>query len=141
MFYLALARMSFRRHMDSHFYGRLRPDLAPPPDQRHFPDPRDVAATPRLIARHGGTDDPDGEHPDRGEQADGMALGGGGGGVRAHGAGWKNGWKRRSGALGANDHAGGVEAEGNEGREEDGSVQPEHPAEQPAAVGHQAEAV
>jgi len=48
--------LSFRRHMDEHFYGRLRPDLAPPPEQRHFPDPRDVAATPRLIARHGGTD-------------------------------------------------------------------------------------
>jgi len=48
--------LSFRRHMDSHFFGRLRPDLAPPPGQRHFPDPRDVAATPRLIERHGGTD-------------------------------------------------------------------------------------
>jgi len=48
--------LSFRRHMDAHFYGRLRPELAPPPDQRHFPDPRDVAATPRLIERHGGTD-------------------------------------------------------------------------------------
>ena len=48
--------LSFRRHMDAHFYGRLRPDLAPPLEQRHFPNPRDVAATPRLIARHGGTD-------------------------------------------------------------------------------------
>ena len=48
--------LSFRRHMDEHFYGRLRPELAPPADQRHFPDPQDVGATPRLIARHGGTD-------------------------------------------------------------------------------------
>lgn len=48
--------LSFRRHMDEHFYGRLRSDLAPSPDQRHFPHPRDIAATPRLIARHGGTD-------------------------------------------------------------------------------------
>lgn len=48
--------LSFRRHMEAHFYDLLRPDLAPPPDQRHFPDPRDVAATPRLIERFGGTD-------------------------------------------------------------------------------------
>lgn len=48
--------LSFRCHMDAHFYDRLRPDLAPPPGQRHFPDPQDVGATPRLIGRFGGTD-------------------------------------------------------------------------------------
>lgn len=48
--------LSFRRHMDEHFYDRLRSDLAPPSDQRHFPHPQDIAAIPRLIERHGGTD-------------------------------------------------------------------------------------
>ena len=40
--------LSFRRHMDEHFYGRLRSELAPPSDQRHFPHPQDIAAIPRF---------------------------------------------------------------------------------------------
>ncbi|MCP5371259.1 MAG: glucosamine-6-phosphate isomerase [Hyphomicrobiales bacterium] len=48
--------LSFRRHMDDHFYARLDPALAPPPDQRLFPDPRDLDGVPRAIAAHGGVD-------------------------------------------------------------------------------------
>ena len=36
------APLSFRRHMDEHFYARLDPDLAPPPGPRVWPDPRDL---------------------------------------------------------------------------------------------------
>jgi glucosamine-6-phosphate deaminase len=42
--------------MDEHFYGRLQPDLAPPPGQRVFPHPADPDAVPRLIAAQGGVD-------------------------------------------------------------------------------------
>jgi glucosamine-6-phosphate deaminase len=48
--------LSFRRHMDDHFYGKLDPALAPPPGQRLFPDPRDIEAVPRAIERFGGVD-------------------------------------------------------------------------------------
>jgi glucosamine-6-phosphate deaminase len=48
--------LSFRRHMEDHFYGRLRPDLAPPPAQRVFPHPADPGAIARLIAAGGGVD-------------------------------------------------------------------------------------
>ena len=48
--------LSFRRHMDERFYGLLRPDLAPPPAQRLFPDPGDLAAVPRAIRQFGGVD-------------------------------------------------------------------------------------
>lgn len=48
--------LSFRRHMDDHFYGRLDPALAPPPGQRLFPDPGDIGAVPRAIDAHGGVD-------------------------------------------------------------------------------------
>lgn len=48
--------LSFRRHMDAHFYGLLDPALAPPPEQRLFPHPGDLAAVPRAIARWGGVD-------------------------------------------------------------------------------------
>lgn len=48
--------LSFRRHMDDHFYGRLDPALAPPPEQRLFPDPRDLGAVPRAIEAYGGVD-------------------------------------------------------------------------------------
>lgn len=48
--------LSFRRHMDAHLYDLLHPDLAPPPDQRLVPDPRDPAGVPRTIARWGGVD-------------------------------------------------------------------------------------
>ncbi len=48
--------LSFRKHMTDHFYGRLDPELAPPPDQRLFPHPRDLSAIPRVIERLGGCD-------------------------------------------------------------------------------------
>lgn len=48
--------LSFRRHMADHFYGRLDPALAPPPEHRVFPHPLDPAAVPRLIERLGGCD-------------------------------------------------------------------------------------
>ena len=48
--------LSFRRHMDVHFFGKLDPRLAPPPAQRLFPDPKDVAAIPRAITGFGGVD-------------------------------------------------------------------------------------
>jgi glucosamine-6-phosphate deaminase len=48
--------LSFRRHMDEHFYARLDAGLAPPPEARHFPSPGDPAATTRMIERLGGVD-------------------------------------------------------------------------------------
>jgi glucosamine-6-phosphate deaminase len=48
--------LSFRRHMDECFYKLLDPALAPPEDQRVFPDPRDVTAVPQALARWGGAD-------------------------------------------------------------------------------------
>ncbi len=48
--------LSFRRHMDDHFFGLLDRALAPPPPQRLFPDPADIGAVPRAIERYGGTD-------------------------------------------------------------------------------------
>ncbi len=48
--------LSFRRHMRDHFYDRLDPVLAPPPDHRLCPDPGDPAAIGRAIARFGGCD-------------------------------------------------------------------------------------
>jgi glucosamine-6-phosphate deaminase len=48
--------LSFRRHMDDHFYDRLDAALAPPPEQRLFPHPGDIDAVPRAIERFGGTD-------------------------------------------------------------------------------------
>jgi glucosamine-6-phosphate deaminase len=48
--------LSFRRHMEEHFWGPLDPALAPPPEQRVFPDPLDPAGVPRLIERLGGVD-------------------------------------------------------------------------------------
>ncbi|TAN03812.1 MAG: glucosamine-6-phosphate isomerase [Rhizobiaceae bacterium] len=48
--------LSFRAHMERHFFTRLDPDLAPPPEARHFPDPRRPQATGDLIDRHGGVD-------------------------------------------------------------------------------------
>ena len=48
--------LSFRRHMADHFYGRLDPELVPPPDQRVFPHPQDVSEIPRVIERLGGCD-------------------------------------------------------------------------------------
>ena len=48
--------LSFRRHMAEHFYGRLDPQLAPPPDQRIFPDPADLERVSRVIGNAGGVD-------------------------------------------------------------------------------------
>ena len=46
--------LSFRAHMQQNFFDRLDPRLAPPPEARHFPDPRRPEATGELIDRHGG---------------------------------------------------------------------------------------
>ncbi len=48
--------LSFHRHMRDHFFGKLAPDLVPPPDQRLFPDPNDLAAIPAAIERFEGVD-------------------------------------------------------------------------------------
>ena len=48
--------LSFRRHMQAHFYDLLDPALAPPPAQRLFPEPRDPDAVPRALAGWGGVD-------------------------------------------------------------------------------------
>lgn len=48
--------LSFRKHMNDHFYYRLDPHLVPPPEQRLFPDPMDLSAVPRTIERLGGCD-------------------------------------------------------------------------------------
>lgn len=49
-------RLSFRAHMQRALWSRLDPALAPPEEQRHFPDPHDPGATGRLIERCGGVD-------------------------------------------------------------------------------------
>jgi glucosamine-6-phosphate deaminase len=48
--------LSFRGYLDRMFYDRLDPALAPPPEHRLFPDPRDLSVLPRLIAARGGVD-------------------------------------------------------------------------------------
>ena len=48
--------LSFRAHMERNLWSRLDPALAPPPEFRHFPDPRDPRATNRLIDACGGVD-------------------------------------------------------------------------------------
>lgn len=48
--------LSFRGHMQRNLWSRLDPALAPPQEQRHFPDPADPGATTRLIAAMGGCD-------------------------------------------------------------------------------------
>ena len=48
--------LSFRRHMEEHFYGRLDPTLAPPEEQRIFPHPLRPQATGEAIERFGGVD-------------------------------------------------------------------------------------
>jgi len=48
--------LSFRGFMDRKFYDLLDPDVAPPPGNRVFPDPRDPEAIGRLIADRGGVD-------------------------------------------------------------------------------------
>ena len=48
--------LSFRGYMDRAFYPLLSPALAPPPENRVFPDPRKPEAIPELIASRGGVD-------------------------------------------------------------------------------------
>ena len=48
--------LSFRAHMERNFFSRLDPELVPPPEARHFPDPRRPQSTGELIDRHGGVD-------------------------------------------------------------------------------------
>jgi glucosamine-6-phosphate deaminase len=48
--------LSFRAYLNRKFYDLLDPALAPPPEQRVFPDPRDLEAVPRLIEARGGVD-------------------------------------------------------------------------------------
>lgn len=48
--------LSFRSYMERAFYGLLDPVLAPPPEHRVFPDPRDCGAVQRLIDARGGVD-------------------------------------------------------------------------------------
>jgi glucosamine-6-phosphate deaminase len=48
--------LSFRKHMQAHFFSMLAPELAPPPEQLMFPDPKDPGAVPRAMAHYGGCD-------------------------------------------------------------------------------------
>ncbi|WP_225048087.1 glucosamine-6-phosphate isomerase [Lacticaseibacillus kribbianus] len=47
---------SFHRFVQANLYDRLDPALAPPTDQRVFPDPQDPAAIDRLLAQLGKVD-------------------------------------------------------------------------------------
>lgn len=48
--------LSFRGFMNRKFYDLLDAELAPRPEHRVFPDPRDLGAVPSLIAARGGVD-------------------------------------------------------------------------------------
>lgn len=48
--------LSFRRHMEEHFYRHLNSQLAPPADHRIFPHPLALSHVPEIIARFGGCD-------------------------------------------------------------------------------------
>lgn len=48
--------LSFRAHMERNFYARLDRALAPPPEARHFPDPRKPELTGTMIAELEGVD-------------------------------------------------------------------------------------
>ncbi len=48
--------LSFRAYLNRTFYDLLDRALAPPPEHRVFPNPRDLTAVPRLIAARGGVD-------------------------------------------------------------------------------------
>lgn len=48
--------LSFRGFMERRFYGLLDPSLAPRPENRVFPDPREPEAIGRLVAQRGGVD-------------------------------------------------------------------------------------
>jgi glucosamine-6-phosphate deaminase len=55
-FILLTDPLSFRRHMEEHFYRRLNSRLAPPAEQRIFPHPLNLFRVPETIARFGGCD-------------------------------------------------------------------------------------
>jgi glucosamine-6-phosphate deaminase len=48
--------LSFRGFMDRLFYSRLNPELAPPLENRVYPDPNDCNAIGELIEKRGGVD-------------------------------------------------------------------------------------
>ncbi len=48
--------LSFSGYMNRRFYDLLDPELAPPPENRILPDPRDPRAVQRLIDERGGVD-------------------------------------------------------------------------------------
>jgi glucosamine-6-phosphate deaminase len=48
--------LSFRGYMNHRFYDLLDPDLAPRPENRIFPDPREPSAVQRVIDARGGLD-------------------------------------------------------------------------------------
>lgn len=48
--------LSFRGFMERQVYGRIRPELLMPPEQRVFPEPEDPAALDRLLEELGGAD-------------------------------------------------------------------------------------
>jgi glucosamine-6-phosphate deaminase len=48
--------LSFRGYMDRAFYDLIEPQLAPLPQNRIFPDPRDPSALQRAIDARGGVD-------------------------------------------------------------------------------------
>jgi glucosamine-6-phosphate deaminase len=48
--------LSFRGYVNRNFYDLMDARLAPPPENRVFPDPRDPEAIGRLIAKRGGVD-------------------------------------------------------------------------------------
>ena len=48
--------LSFRGYMERAFYNLLDPSLAPPPEHRVFPDPRNPEAIQKLIDSRGGVD-------------------------------------------------------------------------------------
>jgi glucosamine-6-phosphate deaminase len=49
-------RLSFRGYMDENVYSRIRPELLMEPDQRIFPDPKDLGHIPFVIKKLGGVD-------------------------------------------------------------------------------------
>lgn len=48
--------LSFRGFMQRNVYGKIRPELLMPQEQRVFPDPKDLGRIPRLIEELGGVD-------------------------------------------------------------------------------------
>jgi|ERR1041385_1516318 glucosamine-6-phosphate deaminase len=48
--------LSFRGYLKRMFYDRLDTELAPPPGQQVFPDPRSLSSVPKLIGARGGVD-------------------------------------------------------------------------------------